>query len=113
MSCEPPLHPVTFAVPDQNGAVSDQVFERAYLYRFIATPGVGRSFRNVRHPLMSAWITRANAIEYVCEVPASVCERMHQERRRLNLTMFEVHPYIIDDDDRQLMETTIARTRSR
>ena len=40
---EPPVIGVHFDLPDQNGGISEQVFERLQLYRWIATPGNLRS----------------------------------------------------------------------
>jgi hypothetical protein len=36
---EPPVVGVHFDVPDQNRGITEQVFERSQLYRWIATPG--------------------------------------------------------------------------
>ena len=51
LSQEPPFHGVHFDVPDSVGHISDQVFERSQLYRWIATPGNLNSRQNVCHPL--------------------------------------------------------------
>jgi hypothetical protein len=46
---EPPFDAVHFDVPTRNGATiwNQQVYERSALYRFIATPGTLREFRNI------------------------------------------------------------------
>ena len=37
LSQEPPVVGVYFDVPNEDGGISDQVFERSYLYRWIGT----------------------------------------------------------------------------
>ncbi len=48
---EPPIVGVYFDVPDINGHITDQVFERSQLYRWICSPGNMRMRRNVSHPI--------------------------------------------------------------
>ena len=47
---EPPVVGVNFDVRNEDGGISDQVFERSYLYRLTGTQGSLRSRRNVRYP---------------------------------------------------------------
>ncbi len=53
---EPPVVGVYFDVPDINGDVTDQVFERSQLYRWIATPGNMRMCQNISHPINQQFV---------------------------------------------------------
>ena len=71
---EPPFDAVHFDVPTANGATirNQQVYERSALYRFIATPGTLRAFRNIIHPF-----TRARIVHWTLSVLLTpLCRRL-------------------------------------
>jgi hypothetical protein len=88
---EPPVIGVYFDVPNSDGTISEQVFERSDLYRWIGTSGSYRAKRNVCHPINqqfvfcpSAWnlvrpISNDALHSHLC-VPI-VCLLLHYLRR--------------------------------
>jgi hypothetical protein len=102
---EPPIHAVTFDIPYSNRYVSRQVFEESYLYRHIATTGVGGAFRIIRHPLTGAKTRQNNEINYVTRVCHEIQERINEERQRRGLITVEDNP--ICPEDHELMQQTI------
>jgi hypothetical protein len=59
---EPPFVGVHFdVVSSANGVITEQVYKRSWLYRFITTPGTINARRNVIHPLNRASVPRTLA----------------------------------------------------
>ena len=104
ISQAPPMVPVTFDIP---GCTSSQVFERAYLLRFIFTISSPHgNWRFVKHPTCQASISRAHAMLYVRDVSSERRTIIHEERRRLGLLMEE--PEVLSEDERR-MNITLSR----
>ena len=104
---EPPFDAVHFDVPTANGATirNQQVYERSALYRFIATPGTLRAFRNIIHPFTRAPIARNSALDFVRPVDPALQETLHSERLALGLLLEDDNP--LNDNDRSLYDQTM------
>ena len=77
LSREPPFHGVHFDVPDSDGHITDQVFERSQLYRWIATPGNLNACRNVCHPLNQQFVSRSVAWDLVHPASKEIQALLH------------------------------------
>jgi hypothetical protein len=106
---EPPVKGVYFDVAGADGEISQQVFEYSRLYRYIATPGVGRSFRSVHHPLNRGAVSRLEALPLVRRVSPEQQELFNQERLRRGLTLVDDEP--VGPNDTELFEQTMCRMR--
>jgi len=115
ISREPPVDAVTFAVEDENGQLSPQVFERRDLFLHIATQGVGhrdysrtdprRADRYVRHPVAEGRVRRDQALALIRTVPRETQDRITERRRQLGLSLAENQ---ITQDDHDLFNRTIV-----
>ena len=103
---EPPIDAVTFDIPG-TGNPSPQVFERTALYRYIANPGTGRAYSNVKYPITGKWIGRDVALNYVNSVPNETQQRFNTIRQRLGLSLSNEDP--ITDADRASMRRIAQR----
>jgi hypothetical protein len=104
---EPPFQGVHFDVPDSTGRISDQVFERSELYRWIATPGTLSARRNVSHPFNRQVVPRSTAWNLVRPVSAELQALLHRERRALNYPLVDDNP-LTDEDRARYDETMMA-----
>jgi hypothetical protein len=93
LSQEPPIVGVYFDVPNRNGGINAQVFEKSAVYRWIATAGDGlRSRQNVSHPINQQFVFHPSAWNLVHPVTVDLQELLHQERIALNLAMVDENP---------------------
>ena len=104
---EPPFDAVQFDVPTANCATirNQQVYKRSALYRFIATLGTLRAFRNIIHPFTRAPIARNSALDFVRPVDPALQETLHSERLALSLLLEDDNP--LNDNDRSLYDQTM------
>jgi hypothetical protein len=66
LSRETPFQGVHFDIPDTSGRITEQVFERSQLYRWIlSTPGNLNARRNVCHPLNQQFVSGSVAWDFV------------------------------------------------
>jgi hypothetical protein len=78
---EPPVIGVYFDVPNSDGTLSEQVFERSDLYRWIGTPGTERAVRNVIHPMNQQFVFRPLAWDLARPISNELLqELLYQER---------------------------------
>ena len=87
-----------------------QVFERRALYLHIATMGMGRARRYVRHPIANGTVLRVNAMALVRRVPAVTQEIINAERRRRGMSMDVV---VVTEEDRARYRTMLTTLRTR
>jgi hypothetical protein len=107
LSQEPPVVGVHLDVRNKGGGISDQVFERSYLYRLIGTQESLQSRRNVRHPNNGQFVPRLSAWNLVRPITAKLQEVLHQERAALTLALVDENP-LTDEDRAQYNETMMA-----
>lgn len=107
LSREPPFQGVHFDVPDSNGGISEQVFERSDLYRWIATPGNLNARRNVSHPFNQQFVSRSVAWDLVRPVSEELQATLHRERVALNYPLEDDNP-LTDVDRARYAETMRA-----
>jgi len=111
LSREPPFQGVHFDVPDSNGRISEQVFERSDLFRWIATPGNLNARRNVIHPFNQQFVPRSDAWDLVRTVCEELQTILHRERVALNYPLEDENP--LTDVDRaryaETMRASVAR----
>jgi hypothetical protein len=107
LSREPPFQGVHFDVPDSNGRISEQVFERSDLYRWIATPGNLNACRNVIHPFNQQFVSRSVAWDLVRPVCEELQTILHRERVALNYPLVDENP-LTDVDRARYAETMRA-----
>ena len=81
---EPPFQGVHFDVPDFNGRITEQVFERSQLYRWIATQGNLNARRNVSHPFNQQFVSCSVAWDLVRLACAKLHALLHREQLALN-----------------------------
>ena len=95
----PPAQGVRFTVPDDNGFISDQVFEYSALFRMIFHPfgASSRSQKYVRHPLTSAKVLRHQGLSYFEMVTADEQRVIAAERANRNLPAHDIHPLTHED----------------
>ena len=86
---EPPVIGVYFDVPNSDGTISEQVFERSDLYRWIGTSGSYRAKRNVCHPINQQFFFRPSAWNLVCTISNELQELLQQERLALGLVNYD------------------------
>ena len=108
---EPPMEGVYFDVPGSNGVISEQVFERSQLYRWIATRGSLRSSRDVSHPINRQFVLRLSAWNLVRPVNTDLQGLLHRERQALNLVMVDEDP--ITAENRILYDETMRALADR
>jgi hypothetical protein len=94
---EPPVVGVYFDIPDINRHITDQVFKRSQLYRWIATPGNMRMHRNVSHLINQQFVLRQSAWNLVRTVSADLQAVLTQERQALNLRLVDENPLTAED----------------
>ena len=75
----------------------------------IASRGILKSYRYVRHPVFNAKIRRKQAMAYVRPVSQDQQERMNQERALLFLPAAEDEP--LTNADHANMDATIERMK--
>jgi hypothetical protein len=86
---EPPVIGVYFDVPNSDGTISEQVFERSDLYRWIGTSGSYRAKRNVCHPINQQFVFRPSAWNLVRPISNELQELLQQERLALGLVNYD------------------------
>ena len=96
---EPPVIGVYFDVPNADGTLSEQVFERSEIYRWIATPGNSRAHRNVSHPINRQFIFRPEAWNLVRRVSNELQVILQQERLAMGLVPHDENPITAADND--------------
>ena len=106
----PPTDAVWFLIQDAMGRSNLQVFERRALYMHIATMGMGRARRYVRHPIANGCALRVNAMALVRRVPAATQEIINAERRRRGLPMDVV---VVTEEDRAQYQSMLTTLRTR
>ena len=94
---EPPVRGYRFNVPLPDGTVSDLAFEYSALIRHISTQGHARSHRSVRHPIISEYVRRDQALSLIVPVSTQEQNLMNHERQRLGLGTEESNPLTQDD----------------
>ena len=94
---EPPIVGVYFDIPDIHGHITDQVFKRSQLYRWIATPGNMRMRRNVSHPINQQFVPRQSAWNLVRAVSADLQAVLTRDRQALNLALVDENPLTAED----------------
>ena len=110
-SHEPPADPVTFDIEDDNGSKSEQVFERVDLHKWISTiqspyqtsDSPPDSWRFVKHPIIQAFISRAQALMYIRDVSTERLSIIHRQRERLGLSTEK--PSVLPEDTARMNET--------
>ena len=108
---EPPVIGVYFDIPNADGTLSDQVFERSEIYRWIATLGNSRAHRNVSHPINQQFIFRPEAWNLVRRVSNELQVRLQQERLALGLVPYDENPLTAADNDLYNEAMKIANDR--
>ena len=111
LSREPPFQGVHFDIPDSNGRISEQVFERSDLYRWIATPGNLNARRNVSHPFNQQFVSRSVAWDLVRPVSEELQAILHRERVALNYPLEDDN--LLTDVDRALYAETMRASVDR
>ena len=106
----PPTDAVWFLIQDAMGRSNLQVFERRALYMHIATMGMGRARRYVRHPIANGRALRVNAMALVRRVPAATQDIINAERRRRGMTMDVV---VVTEEDRAQYQSMLTTLRTR
>ena len=71
----------------------------------IATRGVFKAFRFVRHTIFEAKVRRELAMSYVRPVSGEIQELMNQQRLQLSLSLDEDYP--LEETDHAMMAETI------
>ena len=104
LSQEPPFQGVHFDIPDTSGHITEQVFERSQLYRWIATPGNLNARRNVCHPLNQQFVLRSVAWDFVRPACEELQALLHRERVALDLSLEDENP-LTDEDRSQYAKT--------
>ena len=108
---EPPVIGVYFDIPNADGTLSDQVFERSEIYRWIATLGNSRAHRNVSHPINQQFIFRPEAWNLVRRVSNELQVLLQQERLALGLVPYDENPLTAADNDMYNEAMRIANDR--
>jgi hypothetical protein len=111
MKQEPPMIDVYFDIPNVDGTLSNQVFERLELYRWIATPGTVRTRREVSHPINQQWVFRPSAWALVCRVSNDHQLLLQRERVALGITPQDESP--LSQEDTDLFEKTMRMANDR
>ena len=96
---EPPVIGVYFDIPNSDGTISEQVFERSDLYRWIGTSGSYRAKRNVCHPINQQFVFRPSAWNLVRPISNELQELLQQERLALGLVNYDENPLSQVDHD--------------
>jgi hypothetical protein len=96
---EPPVIGVYFDIPNSDGTLSEQVFERSEIYRWIATLGNSRAHRNVSHPINQQFIFRPEAWSLVRRVSSELQVLLHRERVAMGLLPYDENPLTAEDTD--------------
>jgi hypothetical protein len=108
MSQEPPMHPVLFNVPNENGVFSEQVFEYSWIHWWIAVQGTARSKFEVKHPTTGDWISRAHGVGALRDVSPELAGIIRTERIRIGLPVTGNEPTA---EQEALFQRTMRNTR--
>ena len=108
---EPPVIGVYFDIPNSDGTLSEQVFERSEIYRWIATLGNSRAHRNVSHPINQQFIFRPEAWSLVRRVSSELQVLLHRERVAMGLLPYDENPLTAADNDLYNEAMRIANNR--
>ncbi len=108
---EPPVTGVYFDIPNADGTLSDQVFERSEIYRWIATLGNSRAHRNVSHPINQQFIFHPEAWSLVHRVSNELQVLLQRERLAMGLVPYDGNPLTAADNDMYNEAMRIANDR--
>lgn len=93
---QPPVKGVRFTIPDNNGFVSPQVFEYSALVKYVLRCNRTNE-HSVKHPMTSAVIPRKEAVKYFTEVTPEEQQKIHDQRIKEGLSLFETDPVSLED----------------
>jgi len=89
--------------------VSRHVFERSALLRLVAVTGMGRSFREVKHPLDNVWMPREQAVNHITPVSEDLRAVIHRLRASHGYPDSDETPFT--EHDQRVLDTTIQRVQ--
>jgi hypothetical protein len=108
---EPPVIAIYFDIPNVDGTLSEQVFERSDLYWWIATPGSFQAKRNVCHPINQQWVFPPLAWAFVRRVPNEHQLLLQRERVAMGLISQDESP--LSQEDTDLFQQTMRMANDR
>ena len=108
---EPPVIGVYFDIPNSDGTLSEQVFERSEIYRWIATPGNFQARRNVSHPINQQFIFCPEAWSLVRRVSNELQVLLQRYRLALGLVSYDENHMSGADNDMYNETMRIANNR--